>query len=231
MEADADWGEQRRMPSGGWMSPEWSTVFPIYLAVDLTSETGTERHLESVIRSVRTALVENPLIADSVQVCILTYASDASVLMPLSDLTAIDKAPRPRHVTRPMRFQPVFELLSRTIKGDIRDGRRAANRLFRPVVLMEAGSLPFDTPNEWEPPLSRLRSSSGPRVVLLTPEIEVANLMAKLVDDVVHTLDPSALPKLFAMVSGSVVSSYVVGDPAVFDPASMHLDLDDDEWI
>lgn len=62
MEADADWGEQRRMPSGGWMSPEWSTVFPIYLAVDLTSETGTERHLESVIRSVRTALVENPLI-------------------------------------------------------------------------------------------------------------------------------------------------------------------------
>jgi uncharacterized protein YegL len=133
------------------------TVLPFYLVLDVSSSMVGEG-IEAINRALPGLLDEistNLIVADKTRFCLITFASEAEVALPLCDLSEVDAMPvlHPSGLTS---YAKAFSLLRRTIDDDVMRLRGEGITVFRPTVFFMTDGNPNG--EDWVEPHRRLTS-------------------------------------------------------------------------
>jgi uncharacterized protein YegL len=139
-------------------------ILPFYLLID---QSGSMQGwpIEAVNASLATFLDtarSHPEIADYIRFEIIGFSSDASVVLPLSDLSTVSRIP-PLQASGATSYGAAFQLLRQEIELAVRTLRRQAITVFRPTVFFMTDGSPTD---HWEPAYSELiQSRQRPNII------------------------------------------------------------------
>lgn len=124
-------------------------VQPLYLAVDTTaSMAGRLRGIEEAVIRLTDELLSSPVLGERIRVAIVTFADDAELVLPLSDLTDLRTLPR-LSAGGATFYGPLFRQLAKIIDRDTRLLQARNTEVFRPIVFLITDGSPIDAPS-WE---------------------------------------------------------------------------------
>jgi uncharacterized protein YegL len=132
-------------------------VFPFYLCLD-TSASMAGAPLDAVNRQLpllRSAIGEDPAIAEVIRFGVVTFSDMARTLLPLSDLSMVEDVPVVAAGGRTS-YRAAFEHLRTTIEADYHSSRAAGDRWYRPAVIFVSDGQPTDDPGSWRGAHARL---------------------------------------------------------------------------
>jgi len=137
------------------------------------------RRLESVseaLLSFSGELAAHPLLADTVRVAVVSFADEPTLVLRLSDLTEIRSIPalRPGGSTA---WQPLFNMLGKSISADRAQLRRQGVEVLRPVVFLLIDGPPQDI---WDTAYDEFRSVSEANVIVIADEEVDSHTIARL---------------------------------------------------
>jgi uncharacterized protein YegL len=136
---------------------ETYAVFPFYLCLDVSASMAG-LPIESVNRQMpqlRTAIGEDPAIAEVIRLAVITFSDVARTVLPLSDLSLVEAIPVLASEGR-TNYGAAFEHLRRTIEGDYHSSRAQGERWYRPAVVFISDGQPTDAPEVWRAAHRRL---------------------------------------------------------------------------
>jgi uncharacterized protein YegL len=198
-----------------------ATLLPFYALCDVSASMRADQRIDALNGAVAAtcdAAASHPVVADRVRLAIMSFASEAEIVMPLSDLGLLDELPRlvPRGLTS---YAAAFNLLRATIERDAAQLVADGFRVFRPAVFLLTDGQPTDSPTEWRSSLSRLldaRFPHRPNVVAFgfgdaNDEIlaEIATIAAYQASDTVSAA--AAIASFGTVLVESVVGSGTAG--------------------
>jgi uncharacterized protein YegL len=137
-------------------------VLPFYVIVDVSysmtvlpkSADGTgEVPLaagNNIVRAVKEALDEAPILADKVRFSLLDFSDDAQVIIPMCDLMRVQPGAIPDLQARGgTSFVAAFNLLKRQIGIDVAQLKADGHKVHRPAVFFLTDGEPTDDDAEW----------------------------------------------------------------------------------
>ena len=129
-------------------------VLPFYLVCDESgSMSGPPvQAINDSLPKLHAEIGSNPVVADKTRFCLIGFESDAQVLLPLSDLSAVTSIPglSARGGTN---YGKAFDLLYDTITNDVAQLKSAGNTVYRPAVFFLSDGQPGDN---WSAAYQRL---------------------------------------------------------------------------
>jgi uncharacterized protein YegL len=136
----------------------YRSVLPVYLVAEESAAiAGTPVAALNVgITDLYAEIASNPAVADKARFCVIGFAAQAHVLLPLSEASEISAAPE-LAAEGNARYGAAFELLRVTIDQDARKLLAEGRKLLRPAVFFIAASPPAD-PKDWQASYDRLTS-------------------------------------------------------------------------
>lgn len=192
-------------PEGGFI------LLPFYLIVDVSySMAGSKIDAaNSVLRELSDALAVNPIISDKVRFSLLDFADDASVQLPLCDLTGLDAGQLP--VLEPRggtSYASAFRELKACILHDSSQLKADGYKVHRPAVFFLSDGQPTDDDAEWRAAYQDLTSyekesgignPSYPNIIPFGVEAADRQIMR----DLIHPKPPAPRPmKMFMQSDG-----------------------------
>lgn len=125
-------------------------VFPFYLCLDVSaSMAGTP--IDGVNRqlpALRSAVGEDPAVAEVIRFGIVTFSDVAHTLLPLCDLSMIEAMPAVSAQGRTS-YAAAFDHLRALIEDDYQAGRAKGDRWYRPAVIFISDGHPTDDRERW----------------------------------------------------------------------------------
>jgi uncharacterized protein YegL len=134
-------------------------LVPFYLVVDVSQSMDGPRltRVNQILRKLSAALATDAQANDRVRICMIDFAGDARVVLPLCDL--LNTATLPILGTRDdgTRYAPALDLLLKTINRDSRQLAADGFAVGRPGVFYLSDGEPYDeAPGEWTRAFARL---------------------------------------------------------------------------
>lgn len=127
------------------MVTEGQLVMPFYLVCDVSwSMTGDMPKLNEGIRKLRGAIVAQPQVDDVAQIGVITFSSDATVVLPLSQLSEEGAMPT-LQAQGGTNYGAAFTLLAQTIDQDIKNLKATGYKVYRPCAFFLTDGLPGDS--------------------------------------------------------------------------------------
>ncbi|MEV4623491.1 VWA domain-containing protein [Asanoa sp. NPDC049573] len=124
-------------------------ILPFYLVCDESASMAGES-IDSVNTSlpdIHHQIASQPAIADKARLCLIGFADDAEVLLPLSDLGAVSSIPALK-AHGGTSYGAAFTRLRETIAADVDRLKTEGHRVYRPAVFFLSDGLPTD--DDWE---------------------------------------------------------------------------------
>ncbi len=153
-------------------------IWPLYFALDVSalqpgsgfSERGEVERLrdsyEELLMQIIDDLACDPVISDIARVCIVHYAGEANVLIPLSylgcSIPSLNLQPGPR------RYGPAFRLMNDLIRSDIPQLEAAGCSVMRPMIFFFSSGKPSDN---WRDSYDELTGPTAPLPHICTWDI------------------------------------------------------------
>lgn len=133
-------------------------VLPFYLVCDESgSMSGAPvQAINDSLPKLHAEIGSNPVVADKTRFCLIGFESDAQVLLPLSDLSAVTSIPG-LNARGGTNYGKAFDLLYNTISTDVAALKAAGNTVYRPAVFFLSDGQPGDN---WTAAYQRLTDPS-----------------------------------------------------------------------
>jgi len=204
------------------MSSE-SHIFPIYLALDVSGSMAgmVIEELNQGLSNIFSAIVAEPSVVEKVRICVISFAQETKVEMPLSDLREVTVVPR-LSAGGPTVYSHLFDSLKVLIEHDVATLKAAGFLVHRPAVFFFTDGAPTDT--DWSKSLEAIQSQSFP----LRPNIiafgigaadpgvlqQVSSRPGFAFLSALGTGPDKALPQFINSLTSSVIQSgRTIGDP------------------
>jgi len=180
---------------------------PVYLLLDC-SESMAGPAIEAVERGVQALVAElrgNPLALETAYLGVITFAREARVAVPLTEL--IQFQPPKLSVRTGTSLGAALKLLMDCLRKDIVKTTPTTKGDYKPLVFLLTDGQPTD---DWEPAAEALRKANNPRIanvyaVGCGPDVDADTL--KSITDIVlmmPEITPEAFRKFFVWLSASV---------------------------
>lgn len=235
-------------------------VLPFYVLVDVSySMTMVPKSVDGIgggeapivagnriVRAVKEALDEAPILADKVRFSLLDFSDDAQVVIPMCDLMQVQPADIPDLQARGgTSFVSAFDLLRRQIGIDVAQLKADGHKVHRPAVFFLTDGEPTDEEGAWKAAFASLTDNSfkeRPNFIpfgvaeakknildqLVYPEGKMRSFVAKQGEDPAQAITSMA-EKLVGSVLASANSIQVGGATGTFVlPAE---EEDDEVWL
>lgn len=139
-------------------------VFPFYVVLDVSGSMASVMPLvNSQLAGMKDSLLENPQAADVARFSVHTFAAEARVAVPLTDITELEEMPKISAYGR-TNYEAAFDLLARALPHDIEWYKQNGFSVYRPAVFFISDGQPSDT--QWRAALEKVTSGSyRPNVV------------------------------------------------------------------
>lgn len=126
-------------------------LLPFYLLVDVSySMKGSKIDAANQIcPDVAMAVASNPLMQDKIRFGIVTFSDEASVVLPVCDLSTLTRLPI-FAVEGSTSYKSAFEKMRSTIKSDVDMLKDDSFLVHRPVVFFVSDGVPTDGEHEWK---------------------------------------------------------------------------------
>lgn len=124
-------------------------LLPFYLVCDESGSMSGEP-IDAINRSlpeVHAEIGSNPVVADKTRFCIIGFSNQASVLLPLSDLSTLTAIPK-LSAGGGTNYQAAFETLKVTIDHDVQKLKADGHTVYRPAVFFLSDGHP--NRNNWQ---------------------------------------------------------------------------------
>ncbi|MGW4194609.1 vWA domain-containing protein [Streptomyces sp. NPDC005004] len=188
-------------------------ILPFYLVCDeSTSMSGPGVDaINSALPDLHQEISTNPSVADKTRFALIGFATQATVLQPLADLSELTQLPS-LSAGGWTAFGAAFRLLRSTIEADVDALKAEGHDVYRPVVFFLSDGNPTD--DDWHAALDDLNASRyAPKIIAFgisdaDPAIisEVANFKAFIQQD--ESVSPAAALREFASsFTRSIVNS------------------------
>lgn len=136
-------------------------LLPFYLVLDVSSSMVGEGidAINTALPGLLDEISTNLIVADKTRFCLITFASDAEVALPLCDLSEVQAMPvlRPTGLTS---YHKVFRLLRTTIAADVERLKRSGAAVYRPTVFFMTDGNPNG--DDWVGPYRELVTDTFP---------------------------------------------------------------------
>jgi uncharacterized protein YegL len=126
-------------------------ILPFYLVIDVSaSMAGSKLHaVNSVVPTLLDALAQNPILSDKVRVCVIDFAEDAQVVLPLCDIldpSLTIPALRTRGSTS---YTAALTSLREQIGRDVAQLKVDGYVVHRPAAFFLSDGKPMDAEHSW----------------------------------------------------------------------------------
>lgn len=119
-------------------------VLPFYLLCDVSaSMQGVMAELNASIAKLHKTIIENPVLDDSVRICIITFSNTAKVVLPMTQMS--ESALPQLTAEGGTNYGSSFSLLARSIARDTADFKSQGYRVFRPCAFFLTDGEPSDS--------------------------------------------------------------------------------------
>mgnify|MGYP001065100615 CR=1 FL=1 len=147
-------------------------VLPFYVVMDVSysmtmghsSDGAHETPIQSgnnVIKEVKVALEDSPLLSDKVRFSLIDFSDDAQVVIPMCDLTTVAPQDIPTLTARGgTSYAAAFRLMQRQIRQDVAQLKADGHKVHRPAVFFLTDGDPTDSDSEWQATFADLTSPS-----------------------------------------------------------------------
>lgn len=232
-------------------------VLPFYVLVDVSySMTMAPKTVDGIgeaplqagngiVRAVKEALDETPILADKVRFSMIDFSDDAQVVIPMCDLLNVPPSDIPDLVARGgTSFVAAFNVLKRQISIDVAQLKADGHKVHRPAAFFLTDGEPTDEDSEWRSAFAALTDSSFKERPNFIP-FGVGEAKKKILDQLVYPQnkmrsfvakgeDPAKAIKLMAeKLIGSVLASassiQAGGESGTF--VLTQDEEDDDAWL
>lgn len=135
-------------------------VFPFYIVIDVSmSMRDTLPAINEELPLLKQDVEQDPIVGDIARFGLITFSTDADMVLPLSDLLDVDTMPTlsPQGSTN---YARAFELLNGAIPHDISWFKEKGAQIYRPVVFFITDGHP-DAGNDWRPHHAALTDPSN----------------------------------------------------------------------
>jgi uncharacterized protein YegL len=132
-------------------------VFPFYLCLDVSASMAGAP-IESVneqLPLLRSAIGEDPAIAEVIRFGVVTFSDVAHTLVPLCDLSLVEAVPT-LAVQGRTSYAAAFDHLRQVIESDYHASRAGGDRWYRPAVIFISDGRPTDDTQRWQSAHQRL---------------------------------------------------------------------------
>jgi uncharacterized protein YegL len=131
---------------------EGQLVMPFYLICDVSSSmSGDMTALNDSLKRLHRGIVAEPVVDDVAQVCIMTFASTASVVLPLGQMS--EQVVPTLKSGGGTQYGAAFRLLAQTIESDSTTLKGKGYRVYRPCTFFLTDGEPND--RDWHQTFSR----------------------------------------------------------------------------
>jgi len=134
-------------------------IFPFYLVIDVSgSMSGALGAINAELPALQSAIKNDPIVGDIARFAVITFAEEAEMQLPLSDLLDVETMPHltPQGSTN---FQEVFEFLGECIPHDMEWFKGNGYKMYRPAIFFITDGNPSFA--GWEPALDALTSDQA----------------------------------------------------------------------
>jgi uncharacterized protein YegL len=135
-------------------------ILPFYLLVDVSysmTEDGKLDAANNIVKEMRNALAEHPVVADKIRFGVIDFSDEANVVVPLCDLSMYEgDAPfAPRGGTS---YVAAFNTARQQIERDVDQLKADGFDVHRPALFFVSDGLPTDEDTAWRDAFERLTS-------------------------------------------------------------------------
>lgn len=189
-------------------------ILPFYLVCDESTSMEGEpiEAINKALPELHMKIGANPVVADKAHFAIIAFNHEASVLLPLSDLSDVETVPT-LEATGATSYGEAFRVLRETITQDVARLKQAGHKVYRPAVFFLTDGYPGDM--DWLSAYRELTDPSwGPHPNILAFGFgeadsqviqQVATVRAFMADG---TLNPAqALQEFAKSLTNSIVAS------------------------
>jgi uncharacterized protein YegL len=183
---------------------------PVYLLLDC-SESMAGPAIEAVEAGVQTLISElrgNPLALETAYLSVITFAKQAKVVVPLTEL--IHFQPPKLSVRTGTSLGAALRLLLNQLNKEVVKTTPTTKGDYKPLVFLLTDGQPTD---DWEPAAEALRKANNPRIANIYaigcgPDVDT-DVLRSITDIVLSmsTVTPEAFRKFFVWLSASVQSA------------------------
>lgn len=143
------------------MSTSGQNLLPFYLVLDVSSSMVGEgiEAINVALPGLLDEISTNLIVADKTRFCLITFASEAQVALPLCDLSEVQAMPvlYPSGLTS---YAKAFRLLRNTIASDVQRLKDAGAAVYRPTVFFMTDGNPNG--DDWQAPYRELVADANP---------------------------------------------------------------------
>lgn len=140
------------------MSDEGIQILPFYLVADASYSMSQDNKIDTLnqlLPQLRDELMRNPVVGDMVRFGLLDFSDDATVVLPLTDIRAVEVLPTltPRGGTS---FVAAFDLLRQQIESDYAQLKADGFTIKRTTVVFLSDGAPTDDDAVWRQAFTEL---------------------------------------------------------------------------
>jgi uncharacterized protein YegL len=185
---------------------------PVYLLLDTSGSMAGEA-IEGVrdgVQLLHNELMNNPQALDTVHIAVITFASDAQMVTPLTDL--LHFTPPPLDADGATALGAALTRLNQSLDTDIIANSTVQKGDYRPLVFLLSDGDPTDA---WQKPLEAVRGRAknriGTLIALACGKSANTNVLKEVADVVLvmNSVTSDALQAYFRWVSASVSTASV----------------------
>lgn len=191
------------------MSDEGIQILPFYLVADASysmSQDGKIDTLNQLLPQLRDELVRNPVVGDMVRFGLLDFSDEATVVLPLTDIRAVEVLPTlsPRGGTS---FVAAFELLRQQIESDYAQLKADGFTIKRTTAVFLSDGAPTDDDASWRTSFEKLtaydpESHEGNRLFPNVIPIGIGDCDREILGELRHRKEGSAAMPAMYMADG-----------------------------
>jgi len=137
-------------------------VLPFYIVCDESASMDQNGGIDAINESLpdlHATITADPLVNDKTRIALVSFSSEAQVLVPLCAAADVDEMPGVT-ATGSTKYGAVFELLKRVITDDGRMLRSDGFQVIRPTVFFVSDGEPTDE-GDWETPHAELTDKNS----------------------------------------------------------------------
>lgn len=135
-------------------------ILPMYVVVDVSWSMSADGKIDAangIIPSLQAALIENPTLSDLVRFALIDFSDDATVRLPLCDLSMARGAPV-LSIRGGTSYAAAFRLLQKEIESNVQTLKGDQFAVHRPAVFFISDGEPTDDDGVWRRAFSSLTS-------------------------------------------------------------------------
>jgi uncharacterized protein YegL len=133
-------------------------ILPFYLLVDVSysmSEDGKLDAANSIVRELKNALAEHPVIADKVRFSVIDFSDDSNVVLPLCDLS-MHEGDTNFAIRGGTSYVSAFQTARRQIEQDVNQLKADGFDVHRPALFFVSDGDPTDDMSAWQQAFAEL---------------------------------------------------------------------------